>query len=152
MAHTKLKLHEYYKLEGEINGLVNQQTGEKVTSGLLNEKISFVTKYWLTDLSKTVTEEKTSIDSIKTHLIKCYGTEDENGNISIPLWINEQKDKDGNTISAEPNPAFIKFQEDLNKLLEEEKTLDHHEFKLDEFKNIETTDNYSVFYKLIQID
>ena len=152
MAHTKLKLHEYYKLEGEINGLANQQTGEKVTSGLLNEKISFVTKYWLTDLSKIVTEEKTSIDSIKTHLIKYYGTEDENGNISIPLWINEQKDKDGNTISAEPNPTFIKFQEDLNKLLEEEKTLEHYAFKLDEFKNIETTDNYSVFYKLIQID
>jgi hypothetical protein len=152
MAHTKLKLHEYYKLEGEINGLANQQTGEKITSGLLNEKISFVTKYWLTDLSKKVTEEKTSIDSIKTHLIKYYGTEDENGNISIPLWINEQKDKDGNTISAEPNPTFIKFQEDLNKLLEEEKTLEHYAFKLDEFKNIETTDNYSVFYKLIQID
>ena len=74
MAHTKLKLHEYYKLEGEINGLVNQQTGEKVSSGLLNEKISFITKYWLTDLSKIVTEEKTSIDSIKTHLIKYYGT------------------------------------------------------------------------------
>lgn len=152
MAHTKLKLHEYYKLEGEINGLANQQTGEKITSGLLNEKISFVTKYWLTDLSKKVTEEKTSIDSIKTHLIKYYGTEDENGNISIPLWINEEKDEEGNITSAKPNPAFIKFQEDLNKLLEEEKTLEHHEFKLDEFKNIETTDNYSVFYKLIQID
>jgi hypothetical protein len=152
MAHTKLKLHEYYKLEGEINGLANQQTGEKITSGLLNEKISFVTKYWLTDLSKKVTEEKTSIDSIKTHLIKCHGTEDENGNISIPLWINEEKDEEGNITSADPNPAFIKFQEDLNKLLEEEKTLEHHEFKLDEFKNIETTDNYSIFYKLIQID
>jgi hypothetical protein len=152
MAHTKLKLHEYYKLEGEVNGLINQQTGEKITSGLLNEKLYLVTKYWLTDLSKKVTEEKANIESIKTHLIKQHGTEDENGNISIPLWINEQKDEEGNIISAEPNPVLIKFQEELNTLLEEEKTLEHHEFKLDEFKNIETTDNYSVFYKLIQID
>jgi hypothetical protein len=33
-------------------------------------------------------------------------------------------------------------------LLQEEKELEYHEFKLDDFKNIETSDNYIVFYKL----
>lgn len=149
----KLKLHEYYSLDIEINGLINQLTGEKTQSGLLNEKISFVTKYWLTDLSKKVLSEKKSIESLKIELIKKYGTEDENGNISIPMYIGEEKDKEGNTIkSAILNPAFISFQEEFNTLLNEEKELEYHEFKLEDFKNVETTDNYSVFYKLIQID
>ena len=152
MSSIKLKLHEYYSLDSEINGLKNPQTGEVLSEGLLAEKLGLVTKYWLTDLSKKVADEKTAIETMKTDLIKKHGTEDEDKNISIPMWIDEEKDEDGNIISAKPNPTFIKFQEEFNALLQEEKELEYYEFKLDDFKSVETSENYAVFYKLVQVD
>lgn len=153
MSSIKLKLHEYYSLDVEINGFKNQATGELLSEGLLAEKLNLVTKYWLTDLSKRITEEKIAIESIKTDLIKKYGTEDKDGNVSIPMWVGEEKDEEGNiTKEAILNPSFISFQEEFNILLQEEKELEYHEFKLDDFKNVETSENYSIFYKLIQID
>ena len=128
MSSIKLKLHEYYSLDSEINGLKNPQTGEVLSEGLLAEKLGLVTKYWLTDLSKKVADEKTAIETMKTDLIKKHGTEDEDKNISIPMWIDEEKDEDGNIISAKPNPTFIKFQEEFNALLQEEKELEYHEY------------------------
>jgi hypothetical protein len=44
MSNIKLKLHEYYSLDSEINGLKNPQTGEVITEGLLAEKLGLVTK------------------------------------------------------------------------------------------------------------
>lgn len=152
MSHIKLKLHEYYSLDSEINGVVNNQTGETLVEGLLKEKISFVTKYWLTDLAEKTSKEKQSIEKLKEELIKKYGTEDKEGNISIPMWINEEKDEDGNIVNAEPNPTFVKFQEDFNSLLQEEKEIEYHAFKLEDFANVTTDSNYKTFYKLIQID
>jgi hypothetical protein len=154
MAHITLLLKDYYLLDIEINGFKNQSTGEQLSAGLLNEKISFVTKYWINDLSKKVLEEKTSIESLKTELIKKHGSEDEQGNISIPMWLSiEEKDEEGNIIvPAIINPLFISFQEEFNTLLQEEKELEYHEFTLDEFKNVETTENYFTFCKLIQVD
>ena len=57
MEKITLKLYEFYNLEAELNGLVNQQTGEKIASGLLSEKLSMVTKYWLSDLAKKIATE-----------------------------------------------------------------------------------------------
>jgi hypothetical protein len=152
MSQIKLKLHEFYSLDSEINGLKNPQTGEVISEGLLSEKLGLVTKYWLTDLSKKVAEEKASIETMKTDLIKKHGTEDKEGNVSIPMWIDEEKDEEGKVISAKPNPTFIKFQEEFNALLQEEKEVEYHEFKLEDFKTVETSDNYAVFYNLIQVD
>lgn len=144
MAHIKLTLQEIYKLDSELNGFTNPSTGETLSFGLLREKLSLPTKYWLTDLAKKTSSEKLIIDQLKGDLIKKYGTEDENGNFEIPIWDDEPKSKF--------NPLYIQFQEEFNILLQEEKEIEHHEFKLDDFKNIETSDNYTVFYKLIQID
>ncbi len=153
MSSIKLKLHEYYSLDAEINGFINPQTNEVIRKGLLNEKLNLVNKYWLTELSKTVSLEKASIEELKTELVKKYGSEDESGNISLAIYTPEEKDKEGNIIKpAEINPKYIKFEEEFNTLLNEEKELVYHEFKLEDFKNIETTDNYNVFYKLIKID
>ena len=69
------------------------------------------------------------------------------------MWVGEEKDEERNiTKEAILNPSFISFQEEFNILLQEEKELEYHEFKLDDFKNVETSENYSIFYKLIQID
>ena len=35
MEKVTLELHEFYALDAELNGVVNQQTGETVSKGLL---------------------------------------------------------------------------------------------------------------------
>lgn len=144
MAHIKLTLQEIYKLDSELNGFVNQLTGEILSLGLLNEKLSLPIKYWLTDLAKRTLSEKLIIDQLKEDLIVKYGIKDKNDNFEIPVWTDESK--------TDFNPLYIQFQEEFSILLQEEKEFEYHEFKLEDFKNIETSDNYIVFYKLIQVD
>ena len=74
MEKISLKLFEFYNLDAELNGLTNQQTGEKIASGLIQEKLSLVTKYWLTELGKKVAAEKATIEELKNDLIKKFGT------------------------------------------------------------------------------
>ena len=144
MAHIKLTLQEIYKLDTELNGFINQSTGEMLSFGLLREKLNLPTKYWLTDLTKRTSLEKSTIDNLKLELIKKYGTKDKDENFEILVWIDDNKSKF--------NPLYIQFQEEFNTLLQEEKEIEYHEFKLDDFKNIETSNNYTIFYKLIQVD
>ena len=61
MEKINLQLFEFYNLDGELNGVTNQQTGEKISTGLLAEKLKLTTKYWLTDLAKKVVAEKTAV-------------------------------------------------------------------------------------------
>ena len=144
MAHIKLTLQEIYKLDSELNGFVNPSTGEILSLGLLNEKLSLPTKYWLTDLAKKTSSEKLVIDQLKEDLITKYGTKDKDNNFEILVWTDETK--------TEFNPLYVQFQEEFNTLLKEVIEIEYHEFKLDDFKNIETSDNYTIFYKLIQVD
>ena len=152
MEKISLKLFEFYNLDSELNGVVNQQTGEKVSEGLLSEKLKLTTKYWLTELSKKVLAEKTSIESLKEDLIKKHGEEDENGNIGIQMYIDVVKDENGNIIEGNPNPKFIEFQNDFNTLLQEEKELEYKPINLSELENIESEGNYPTFFKLVVAD
>jgi N-methylhydantoinase B/oxoprolinase/acetone carboxylase alpha subunit len=153
MEKVTLKLHEFYALEAELNGVTNRQTGEVLAKGLLNEKIKLTTKYWLHDLTKKVAAEKESVEKLKEELIKKYGTADEEGNVSIPMYINEVIDEETKEIvSRDINPDFVKFQNDFNGLLEEDRELEYKGFKLEEFDNVETDGNYSTFFKLIKVD
>ena len=144
MAHIKLTLQEIYKLNTEINGFINPSTGEILSLGLLNEKLSLPTKYWLTDLAKKTSSEKLVIDQLKEDLIAKYGTKDKDNIFEIEVWTDETK--------TDFNPSYIQYQQEFNTLLQEVIEIEYHEFKLDDFKNIETSDNYIVFYKLIQVD
>ena len=153
MEKVTLKLHEFYALEAELNGVTNRQTGEVLAKGLLNEKIKLTTKYWLHDLTKKVAAEKESVEKLKEELIKKYGTTDAEGNVSIPMYINEVIDEETKEIvSRDINPDFVKFQNDFNGLLEEGRELEYKGFKLEEFDNVETDGNYSTFFKLIKVD
>jgi len=152
MEKVTLKLQEFYSLEGELNGLINNQTGETVAKGLLGEKIRLTTKYWLHDLLKKVSTEKESVEKLREELIKKYGVE-KDGAVSIPVYINEVIDDDTKEIiSREINPSFVLFQNDFNSLLQEERELEYHPFKLAEFENVETNGVYVTFFKLIKID
>ena len=44
MEKISLKLYEFYNLDSELNGVVNQQNGEKISAGLLSEKLK-LTKF-----------------------------------------------------------------------------------------------------------
>ena len=68
------------------------------------------------------------------------------------MFINEVIDEDTKEIvSREINPDFVKFQNDFNSLLNEERELEYKEFKLEEFENVETDGVYSTFFKLIKV-
>jgi len=151
MEKVTLKLQEFYQLNSELNGFVNQQTGETVSPGLLTERVKLTTKYWLADLAKKIAVEKESIDKLREELVKKYGVE-ENGSVSIPIYINEViDDETKEVVSREVNPNFISFQNDFNTLLQEERELEYHPFKLEEFENVETDGVYVTFFKLIQV-
>lgn len=152
MEKISLKLSEFYQLDAELNGQVNQQTGEKVSNGLLNEKIKLTTKYWLTDLAKKVAAEKEAIEKARTELIQKFGEADEQGNVSIPLYTNEQVNEEGQVISREINPKFVEFQNEFNTLLDETREIEYKGFKLEELDSVESDDNYQVFFKLIKVD
>ena len=152
MEKITLKLSEFYQLAAELEGVVNQQTGEKLSNGLLNEKVKLTTKYWLSDLAKKVAAEKEAVEKVKNELIQKHGEADTSGNISIPFYANEQVDEEGNVISREVNPKFVEFQNEFNALLDEERELEHKGFKLEELESVESDDNYPVFFKLIKVD
>jgi hypothetical protein len=151
MEKSSLKLHEYYTLEAELNGVINQETGEKVLKGLLNEKIKLTTKYWLTELAKKASAEKETVEKIKEELIKKHGEADEQGGISIPMYTNIVKNEEGQVVSRDVNPKFVEFQNEFNTLLDEEKELEHSTFKLEDFDSVESDANYQVFFKLVKV-
>jgi hypothetical protein len=144
MAHIQLSLKEIYKLDSELNGFANQETGEILSLGLLSENLSLPTKYWLTNLAKKTSSEKSIINQLKEDLIVKYGTKDKNDNFEIAVWVDDTK--------TNFNPLYVQFQVEFNNLLQEVKEIEYHEFKLEEFNDVKTSDNYIIFYKLIQID
>ena len=151
MEKVTLKLHEFYTLDAELNGVMNQQTGEVVAKGLLAEKIKLTTKYWLTDLAKKAATEKEAVEKLKEELIKKHGEEDEKGGVSIPMYINVVTNEQGEITNREINPKFVEFQNAFNTLLQEEKELEYKSFKLEEFENVESDGVYTTFFKLVKV-
>lgn len=162
MEKITLKLFEFYNLDAELNGVVNQQTGEKVSSGLVQEKLSLVVKYWLTDLAKKVKAERDAIEELKNELIRKYGKADDRGGISIPVLV-DQLDEDGKPVMTTSedgkevpkkivNPDYQSFEKDFNDLLNTEKEIEYKSFSLDDFDKVETADNYATFFKLIKVE
>lgn len=151
MNKVTLKLYEFYNLDAELNGVVNQQNGEVISKGLLAEKIKLTTKYWLNDLAKKVADEKKAVEALKEELIKKHGEADENGSVSIPMYINIVTNEEGEIVSREVNPKYVDFQNDFNALLQEEREVEHKPFKLEEFDNVESDGVYTTFFKLIEV-
>jgi hypothetical protein len=145
MEKKSLKLAEYYQLEAELNGVTNNQTGEKVLNGLLSQKLTLSTKYWLTDLAKRVKEQTEACESLKNELIKKYG-EEKDGQIQISFNVKNEAGEDV------PNPKFLEFQNEYQNLLNEERELEYKELKLSDLGSIETEEVYSMLFTLLQAD
>jgi hypothetical protein len=152
MQNTTLQLGQILQLETEVNGVVNTQTGEIISKGLLKEVLKFKTKYWLMQLSDDLVEEKKKIESFRDQLVKELGEEDETGAISLPVFINEVKDEEDKIVSREVNPKFLDFQEKFNELLAETKEINHGKFLLEDFELVESAEVYPVFFKLISAE
>lgn len=149
MNKTKLTLGEIRQLGDEINGLLNKENGSVIFEGFLNQKISILLKYELTDLSEFLEKEKLKIESIKDELILKYGVQDEKGT-KLDMWLID-KDNEGKIISKKLNPNYIQFDEEMGKLMMVEKEIEYPDITKDDLKNIgETKDNYQVLFKLIK--
>ena len=133
MNKIKLKIDEILKLESDINGITNKQTGETISKGLMSEKLKLKIKYRLNDLNKKVIAERESVTTLRDDIIKKLGVDNGDGNISIPIYVNEIKDENGNIKSADINPAYTEFEKEFNSLLQEEKEIEIYEFKLEDF-------------------
>jgi len=148
MKNLTVKLFEIYSLQSELSGLINQQTGEKIKNGILDEEIGLVAKYWINQLNDIVTAEVKTLDSQREELIKKYGSEDEQGGVSLQMVIKEM-DKDGKEISK-INPNFAEFNTEFNELLGQEKELSYHPIKLESLKDVKSNNNYPTFFKFVE--
>jgi hypothetical protein len=144
MDKKTLKLVQFFNLEAELNGVTNPQTGEKLTKGILSEKLQLKTKYWLSDLSKKVKEQTDACQGLRDELIKKYG-EEKDGGISIAKTIEEDGKK-------AVNPKFVSFQNEFNALLNEEREIEYKEISIDELGEVETTEVYDTLFSLLKFD
>ncbi len=148
MKNLTVKLFEIYSLQSELNGLINQQNGEKVKTGILDEEISLVAKYWINQLNDVITAEVKTLDTQREELIKKYGTADEQGGVSLQMVIKEM-DKDGKEVSK-MNPNFAEFNKEFNELLSQEKELTYHPIKLETLTSVTSGNNYPTFFKFVE--
>jgi hypothetical protein len=149
MVKTKLKLIEISDLSEEIHGLQDRQTGEKVQKGLLDEKLSLVQKYWLTDLGKKTKEVVDEIEPLRNEVISKYGTTGPDGGIGISAII-EEKNEEGVVISRNPNPNWDIFNKEYFELMSQEKEVEHQEFLLNDFSDVKSENRYAIFQTLLK--
>ena len=91
-----------------------------------------------------------AIEEVK-EVVEKHGEADEQGNVSIPMYVNIVTDEEGQTVSREINPKFVEFQSEFNAVLNEDKELEHKGFTLEEFENVESEGKYDTFFKLIKV-
>lgn len=147
MKKISFKLFELLNLEAELAGATNNQTGEKIIEGLLNQKLPVVTKYHLNTLVEALATEKKTIDALRDELIKKYGTEDKDGNIGISMVIETGEINDKGEPVKDLNPAYIEFNDEYGGLLNQEKEISVPTLKLSDLEKIETKDNYVLVFK-----
>ncbi len=168
MEKITLKLYDFLNLEADINGVIDQRTGQRVRKGLLQYPLPMGVKYWITKLAKTVGEEKTIIDGLKDELVKKYGTE-RDGSIVVATTIDDL-DKKGNPIKIKVknqegeeveinrqviNPQYLAFEKEYSEILQQEKELEYRPILLSELathdnpNGLETEETYETFFKLV---
>jgi len=150
MEKSKFKLGDVLQLESEINGFVNQETGEKIYEGFLKQNLSIILKYELTELSEVLSKERRKVDGLRDDLIKKHGEEDEKGGILVKMF-NEVKDDEGNVISRVINPKYVEFDKEYGELLNTEIDLEYPEITKEDLKEAgKSKDKYQVLFILIK--
>jgi hypothetical protein len=147
MEKITLKLHEVYELNLELKGSINQQTGETIRKGILDEKLSISVKYWLDKLSEKLKTEIDAIEKLKEESIRKLGVVDEQGNYSIPLRINEKFNDKDELLSYDVNPTFLEYQSEFEKLINQEVEIEYNAINLEDI-NIQSEVYPRILFKL----
>jgi hypothetical protein len=142
MEKIKLSITEIVGLEAELNGLVNQETGEVLSKGLFGEKLDLVTKYRLKKLSDALAAEKKIVDDLRQELVKKFGKEEEEGKFSITMWVDEEQKVE--------HPDFTEFKSQYDALLKEEKEFEYNPLSLKDIKDIKSDERYDLVFRLIK--
>ena len=144
MEKIKLSITEIVGLEAELNGLVNQETGEVISKGLFGEKLDLVTKYRLKKLSDAFTAEKKIVDDLRQELIKKFGKEEDEGKFSIPMWADEEQ-----TVE---HPDFVEFKTQMDALYVEQKEFEYTPLSIEDIEDIKSDSRYDLVFRLIKED
>jgi hypothetical protein len=131
----KIKLKDSLSLLIDLNG---KNTINK--KGLLNEKISAISKYKLNKLNKELISEEGEFINFRNELLKKFGTE-LNGKYVLESFL-----EDGSV-----NPKVDDFNKEIISLLNETIEIKNYEFNIEEF-NFESESNYALFYELMIIE
>ena len=126
-----LKLHELVALHYELNGI------DKVSKGLLAQKMPMKLKIFLHRISKMTADENKTYEEQRLELYKKYGKEDGQNIVLIPENV-------------------LEFNKELSSMLEAEKEIDVKPFWgeaniVELIEQVETEEYYPILYKLIGI-
>jgi uncharacterized protein with HEPN domain len=150
MEKISLKLGDILQLESEINGYTNPNTGDQVLKGFLKQNLSIILKYELSELGETLSKERKKIETLRDELIQKYGEVDDNGGVIVKMY-DEEKDDDGNVLTAVLNPKYLEFDKEYGTLLNQEKEIEYPEITKDDLREAgKTNDQYKVLFKLIK--
>ena len=130
----KFKLFQMFELELEIAG---GKTEEFSVVGLLNENVSFKTKYLLQRVLKKIAEEKQSFVEAEKNLFTSLGAVEKDGNL-----ILEKELPDGS-----PNPAIEQLMKERTQLMNVEVDAGELDFKIEDF-DFKSESSYPVFMML----
>lgn len=143
---TTLTIAEIRQLYLELVGVEGKQTS------LLQEKLNLVTKYHLTMLAKKVTEEYEVSEKLRSEIVSKLGKKDENSEeIIISRLLLAENSTEEKPVYVE-NPAFLEYLTEFNQVLNVQKPIEHHLFKLSDFEKIETTSYFPVFLSLLSVE
>jgi hypothetical protein len=132
--NMKFKLFQMFDLELEIAG---DKREEFSIVGLMNESISFKTKYLLQKVLKKIGEEKEQFMNSEKELFTSLGAVEKDGNLVIENTLED----------GSPNPAIQKLIEERTQLMNVEVDAGELDFKIEDF-DFKSESTYPVFMLL----
>jgi hypothetical protein len=128
----KLTLGEIATMFDELNGrVINQQTGERSSTGLLSQKLSIKVKYILNNqINKKIVDEKKAFDESCLDIFKEMIAE------------GKGEEREGQYLIPEEHTPELRSR--LSELEKIEKDIEVPELYIEDLFNIETEDYYPV--------
>jgi len=130
----KFKLFQMFELELEIAGGKKEDFS---IVGLINESVSFKTKYLLQRVLKKIAEEKEQYINSEKELFTSLGAVEKDGNLVIENTLED----------GSPNPAIQKLIEERTQLMNVEVDAGELDFKIEDF-DFKSESSYPVFMLL----
>ena len=130
----KFKLFQMFDLELELAGGKREEFS---IVGLMNESISFKTKYLLQKVLKKISEEKEQYINSEKELFTSLGAVEKDGNLMIENTLED----------GSPNPAIQKLIEERTQLMNLEVDAGELDFKIEDF-DFKSESTYPLFMML----